>query len=55
MVHLKPNTSWCWFKYLLYRFLVPGHTYGPTDHHFFANIEKHADTIEIVYTVSARF
>ena len=32
-----------------YKFLVPGHTYSPTDRHF-AIIEKHADTIETVYT-----
>ena len=32
-----------------YKFLVPGHTYGPTDRHF-AIIEKHAERVEVVYT-----
>ena len=32
-----------------YKFLIPGHTYGPTDR-LFAVIEKHASRVEAVYT-----
>ena len=32
-----------------FKFLIPGHTYGPTDRHF-AIIEKFASKIEVVYT-----
>ena len=33
----------------LTKFLIPGHTYGPTDRHF-AVIEKYAANVETVYT-----
>ena len=32
-----------------YKFLIPGHTYGPTDRRFTV-IEKHASRVEAVYT-----
>lgn len=32
-----------------FKFLIPGHTYGPTDRHF-AVIEKYAANIETIYT-----
>ena len=54
----KNNCFMCFFSDLIhqhvysrtdFKFLIPGHTYGPTDRHF-AIIEKFASKIEAVYT-----
>ena len=37
-----------------YEFLIPGHTYGPTDR-YFAVIEKHTSKVENVYVPSEWF